>query len=83
MQGAEPISLPKTSLSVTKNVLAAILVERRLKPASPMPVLVFSPEAKISRLGDRLSLSPVSDMLPADSVVRYGADVTTWLRRRR
>jgi hypothetical protein len=53
------------------------------KPASPTPVPVFSPEAKISRLGDRLSLGRVSDMVPADSVVRYGADVTTWLGRRR
>jgi hypothetical protein len=53
------------------------------KSASPLPVPVFSPEAKISRLGDRLSLGRVSDMLPADSVVRYGADVTTWLGHRR
>ena len=53
------------------------------KPTSPMAVPVFSPEAKMSRLSDRLSLSRVSDMLPADSVVRYGADVTTWSGRRR
>lgn len=53
------------------------------KPTSPMAVPVFSPEAKMSRLSDRLSLSRVSDMLPADSVVRYGADVTTWSGPRR
>jgi hypothetical protein len=53
------------------------------KPTSAMPVPLFSPEAKISRLGDRLSLGRVSDMLPADSVVRYGADVTTWSGPRR
>jgi len=53
------------------------------KPTSLMLVPVFSPEAKMSRLSDRLSLSRVSDMLPADSVVRYGADVTTWSGPRR
>lgn len=53
------------------------------KSAGSMPLPLFSPGAKMSRLSDRLSLGRVSEMLPADSVVRYGADVTTWLGPRR
>jgi hypothetical protein len=86
---SQPVAMKNSGLSSVRggaDIVAedfVIRYQKRAGSSSPMPVPVFSPEVKISRLGDRLSLGRVSDMLPADSVVRYGADVTTWSGPRR